>query len=127
VDFGHNGTNGFPDGFTAVNFSYGRLQLGSTSDHIYFESGDGALSNALYVLNLDLLGSTNHVANLHAAANINVYYGISSLAPGNAYLMDKVYTLDGGGLLLPAIPEPSTLLLLSIAACAKVCRKSRQA
>jgi len=117
-DFGHNGTNGFADGFTAVNFSLGELSLGSAADTISFTSGDGASSNALYVLHLDLLGTTNNVANLDAPSNINIYYGISSLAPANAYLGDRVYQLASGGLLMPAIPEPSTMILLALAACA---------
>ena len=29
--------------------------------------------------------------------------------PFNAYLLDQVYPLNGGGFLLPAVPEPSTL------------------
>jgi T5SS/PEP-CTERM-associated repeat protein len=122
-DFGHSLTLGYADGFTAVNFSYGKLQLGSASDDIYFTSGDGSVSNALYVLNLDLLNDTNNVSRLHAPSTINIYYGVSSLAPANAYLNDLVYNLPGGGLLMPAIPEPSAILLLAMAGCAMMLRR----
>jgi len=125
VDLGNDGTNGFADGFTAQNFSYGTLALGATNDFVFFDTGDGASSNALYVLHLDLFGSTNFVANLDAPANITVYYGHSLLASDNAYLMDKTYTLASGGLLMPAVPEPSTLMLLLAACGALLLRKRR--
>ncbi len=103
------GTNTF-----VSDFSYGKLRLDSTSDHLYFTSGDGASSNALYVTSLDLLGASNNVANLHAPAGIHVYYLLSEHNPFNAYLFDQTYTLDGGGLLLPAVPEPSALAMLTL-------------
>lgn len=128
VDFGNDGTNGFPDGFTSVNFSYGRLTLGSTNDNVFFTSGTGAASNALYITWLDLAGFTNQYSSvnamitnlLFASPNVNVYYGSSIFESGNAYLFDQVYQLqDGagglGGFLMPAIPEPSTLMLLVVA------------
>jgi T5SS/PEP-CTERM-associated repeat protein len=127
-DLGNDGLVGYADGFTAFNYSYGTLKLGSTTDHIYFISGDGASSNALYVLNLELPGNdTNWVANLHAPASINIYYGISpALSPANAYLNNLVYNLPGGGLLLPAIPEPSSAMLLLAAGLAVAARRRRQ-
>ncbi len=112
-DFGHNGLIG-NDGFGA-NFAYGTLRLGSISDLLYV-GGDGSSSNALYALHLELPGNdTNLVANLRTLTpNINIYYGASVISPGNAYLNDQVYNLTGGGLLLPAIPEPSALLLVLV-------------
>jgi hypothetical protein len=53
---------------------------------------------------------TNYVANLHSP--FNIYYVTSNAAPQNAYLRDMTYALDGGGFLLPAVPEPSALALL---------------
>lgn len=119
-DLGNDGALGYPDGFTAVNFSYGTLRLDSSSDHLYVGSGDGAASNALYVLCLDMPGLTDAdklavaTNNLHTlASTIHIYYGASSWAPENAFLNDLTYTLPGGGLLMPAIPEPSVLTLLA--------------
>jgi len=126
-DLGNNGSVGFADGFTAVNFSYGKLSLGSSSDTLCFTSGDGSVSNALYVNWLDL-GTTNLVANLHAPSSITIYYFNGN--PNNAYLGNSVFQLtdcDGvtvGGLLMPAVPEPSTLLLLALAACAVLRRRT---
>ena len=94
------------------------MHLGADSDVICFLSGNGADSNALYVGWLDLLDSTNHVANLLAPSEINVYYAIDD--PRNAYLGGSTYQLldhagSNGGLLLPVIPEPSALGLLAAA------------
>jgi hypothetical protein len=129
-DLGNNGTLGFPDGFTAQNFAYGKLTIGSTNDRIQFVMGDGGLSNALYVTSLDLAGFTNlypSVSNmvtslLFAPSSINVYYLFSG--PGDGYLNNLTYQLaaspggGAGGFLMPAVPEPSTLFLLSFAGCA---------
>lgn len=122
-DLGHDGSVGFPDGFTR-NFSYGKLTLGDT-DQLYVGTGNGASSNALYVFELDLFGSsTNEVANLFTiGSGINIYYAHSSLNPNNAYLNDLVYNLSGGGLLLPSIPEPGAALMLAIAGALLVRRK----
>jgi T5SS/PEP-CTERM-associated repeat protein len=126
-DFGHSATLGYADGFTAANFSYGKLSLGSSLDTVCFESGDGSVSNALYVSWLDL-GTTNLVANLHAPSSINIYYFNGNL--NNAYLNNGVYQLtdcDGvslGGLLMPAVPEPSTMAFLLITACAILRRRT---
>jgi T5SS/PEP-CTERM-associated repeat protein len=127
-DFGHSATLGFADGFTAINFSYGKLSLGSSSDTVCFESGDGSVSNAMYINWLDLGGNVSLVANLHAETNINLYYFNSN--PNNAYLGNNVYQLtdcDGGvgGLLMPAVPEPSALVLLSMAGVALLWRRRR--
>ena len=129
-DFGHSATLGFPDGFTAQNFSYGRLSLGSTNDTICFQCGElpVAPSNALYVTWLDLLGNTNNVANLHAPSTINIYYLLSEA--NNAYLNNAVYQLTDcnggvGGLLMPAVPEPSSVLLLSVAGIALLWKRRR--
>jgi hypothetical protein len=121
-DLGHNGALGYADGFTAVNFAYGKLKLNTASDHVFFGTGDSSLSNALYALVIDVPG-LNDAAKLAVATNnlhtlttsINIYYGSSALTAQNAFLNDQVYTLPGGGLLLPAIPEPSTLALLLLA------------
>jgi hypothetical protein len=105
------GTNTF-----VGDFAYGKLSITNTTDHIYFTSGGGSEpTNALYVWSMDLLGSTNNVANLHAPTSINIYYVLSEHNPFNSYLLDQTYVLDGGGLLLPAVPEPGALALAWIA------------
>jgi len=128
-DFGHNGSVG-NDGFLAGNFMYGKLSLGTSSDTICFQCGETPLaaSNALYVTWLDLLGSTNNVANLHSPTTINIYY--YQFEPNNAYLNNAVYQLTDcngglGGLLMPAVPEPSALALLVLAGCAMAWRRRR--
>src|ERR1051326_1688580 len=113
VTGGDFGTNNFP----SANFAYGKLELGSSTDQLYFISGgatnDDANANALYVDNL-ILGSndTNLVANLHSP--FNIYYMISVNQPANSYLNDQTYSLDGGGFLMPVIPEPTTSFLFAI-------------
>jgi T5SS/PEP-CTERM-associated repeat protein len=133
-DLGNDGTLGFPDGFIAQNFSYGKLTLGSTNDQIQFTMGDGGLSNALYITSLDLggfAGQFSSVSNmvtslLFAPDDINIYYLYSG--PGNGYLNNLTYQLAAspgggpGGFLMPAIPEPSAVLL-ALAACAMLRRK----
>ena len=109
-----------------TNFAYGELRLGSTNDIICFLTGNSAPSNALYVGWLDLLGSTNYVANLIAPTTINVYYAADDTR--NAYLGGLTYQLENhlggtGGLLLPVIPEPSILMLLALAVCAMMRRR----
>lgn len=109
---GDFGTNKFP----SANFSYGKLSLGSTNDDVYFTSGgftNGlAGSNALYVLQLDLFSDTNFVANLHSP--FNIYYMSLVNEPFNNYLNDQTYLLDGGGFLMPVVPEPSTAFLFGM-------------
>jgi T5SS/PEP-CTERM-associated repeat protein len=111
-----------------TNFAYGQLHLESVADLICFLSGNGAASNALYVGWLDLLDSTDNVANLIAGANINVYYAIDDTR--NAYLGGQTYQLldhlgGAGGFLLPVIPEPSAVLLLGYAALIGLRRRHR--
>lgn len=136
-DLGHDGALGFPDGFTAQNFSYGRLTLGSTNDRIQFVMGTGGPSNALYVTSLDLGGFTGQFASvsnmvtslLFAPAEINIYY--LSSGPGNGYLDNLTYQLAAapgggtGGFLMPAVPEPSVATLLALAGCAMLHRRRR--
>lgn len=100
-----------------TNFAYGELHLGSTADQVCFACGTTPLaaSNALYVGWLDLLGSTNFVANLHSPTNINIYYAADETR--NSYLGAATFQLldcngQPGGLLMPVIPEPSVLALL---------------
>jgi len=100
------GSNAF---FAVNNFGYGRLAIGSAADTIFFTSGDLAPSNALYAQFVDLLGTNSNVANLDAPNGIHIYYLLSEHEPRNAYLFDQTYTLASGGLLLPAVPEPSAL------------------
>jgi len=107
------GTNAF---YAAANFGYGRLAITNTADHIFFTSGDLSSSHGLYAQFVDLLGSSNNVANLHAPTGINVYYMLSEHDPRNAYLFDQTYTLNGGGLLLPAVPEPSVIATVLVTA-----------
>ena len=93
--------------------AYGALQLGSPSDVIEFMSGGGSLPNALYVWDLILPNfDTNYVSNLHSA--FNIYYVGTNWSSNNSYLNDQTYALLGGGFLLPAVPEPSALLLVGI-------------
>ncbi len=85
--------------------------MATAGDEIYFTSGvTPVTSNALYVWQVELPSSdTNYLANLHSP--FNIYYATSNAVPQNAYLMDLTYPLAGGGFLLPAVPEPSALLL----------------
>jgi len=129
-DFGNNGTVGYDGGFTAENFAYGKLSLGSASDTICFQCGETpvAASNALYVTWLDLLGNANLVTNLHSSSTINIYYMLGE--PNNAYLNNAVYQLTDcnggvGGLLMPAVPEPSVMALLGLGA-SLLCRRARR-
>jgi len=112
------------------NFAYGELHIGTSSDTICFESGNGAASNALYIGWLDLLGSTNLVANLHAPTSINLYYLDSGHDARNAYLNNATYQLldcNGatGGFLIPAVPEPSSFLLILLTTCGVLARRHR--
>lgn len=116
------GTNGLP---IAGNFGYGTLQLGAAGDHIFFTNLTGTASNALYIWNLDLFGDSNFVANLHAPTSVNIYYAASTENPFNSYLFDQTYVLNGGGLLLAAIPEPSAVGLIFLGALAGLCRRRR--
>jgi len=134
TDLGYTNGVGYADGFRAVNFAYGQLTLDSTNDQVFFTSGSGATSNALYVNWLDLSGFTSqfggNVSNmvtalLDAPANINIYYGATSFQPNDAFLGNQVYTLASGGLLLPAVPEPSTMALLLTAGVLLMSRTRR--
>ena len=138
VDLGHNGTLGYPNGFIATNFSYGRLTLASSNDIVYFPSGNGAASNALYIGELDLAGLTNEFASvasmiaslLHSPTNVNIYYAASNVDPFNSYLNDQIFSLTdigggSGGFLLPAVPEPSALMLLASAVVLFLGRRRR--
>ncbi len=126
-DLGNTGSMGYADGFTR-NFSYGALALGSTNDNVYVGTGDGAASNALYVTSLLLPNhDTNWVSLLHTLTpDINIYYLASSYSAADAYLGDQVYTLDGGGFLMPAVPEPSTVLLFGVGACVILWRRGQR-
>jgi T5SS/PEP-CTERM-associated repeat protein len=138
-DFGSTNGLGLPDGFTAYNFEYGRLTVGTTNDRIYFTSGDpSASSNALYLGWLDLAGFTNQftsVSNmvtslLFAPTNVNIYYEASGLQPNDAFLQDRVYQLGNGlggngGFLLPAVPEPSALTLFAMGTWAILLRRRK--
>jgi len=104
--------------------AYGALQLGSPSDVIEFMSGGGSLPNALYVWDLILPSfDTNYVANLHST--FNIYYAGTNWSLNNSYLNDQTYVLLGGGLLLPAVPEPSSLALLLIGGAVLMCYRFR--
>jgi len=108
-----------------TNFAYGELHLGSGLDQICFETGDSALSNALYIGWLDL-SSTGLVANLIAPSSINLYYDGTDTR--NAYLGGLTYQLNNhlggaGGLLLPVVPEPSALVLAAASIAAFVLRR----
>lgn len=120
TDFGSNAW------FAADNFGYGRLAITNTLDHIWFTSGNGSSSNALYAQFVDLLGSSNNVANLHAPSGFHIYYLLSEHDSRNSYLFDQTYVLDGGGLLLPAIPEPSAAGFILVGAATFACRRSRR-
>jgi hypothetical protein len=93
-------------------FAYYSLKLGSATDEIWFTNEVGSVAGtALYTWLLELPDNdTNHIANLHSP--FNIYYVTSNAAPQNAYLNDLTYILDGGGQLMPAVPEPSALALL---------------
>jgi len=99
----------------AANFAYGELHLGTNTDILCLECGNipGITSNGLYVGWLDLLNSTNLVANLHTTNGINIYYDKTDVR--NSYLAGITYQLTdcdfvtAGGFLMPVIPEPSVL------------------
>lgn len=111
-----------------TNFAYGEFHLGSITDQVCFACGEipVAPGNALYIGWLDLLGSTNLIANLHAPTTINLYYDATDSR--NAYLGGLSYSLtdcdlvNAGGFLMPVIPEPGTMALV-IAAGALLFRR----
>lgn len=110
VTGGDFGTNAF---YASGNFGYGELKLGQYDD-LYFISGGstngGASANALYVNWLNLENAdTNLVSNLHSS--FNIYYLLGEHQSGNDYLGDLSYQLDGGGWLMPVVPEPSVGML----------------
>ena len=58
------------------------------------------------------LGELANISDSH-----NIYYDAND--PANAYLNDKIYSLNGGGFLLPAsglgvVPEPGTTALVML-------------
>jgi hypothetical protein len=112
-------------GFAATNFAYRVLEIGSTADQIYFTNIVGAINTtALYVYGLELPNfQTNWVSNLHSP--FDIYYASSGLDPDNTYLNDRTYLLDGGGLLIPVIPEPTTVALMAFSAVIVWLRRRR--
>lgn len=85
----------------------------------------------MYVTWLDLAGFSNQFASvsnmvtslLFAPSSIHIYYARSDMEANNSYLLDQTYLLAGGGLLLPAIPEPASLSLLIFAAMGAMLRR----
>jgi fibronectin-binding autotransporter adhesin len=124
VTGGDFGTNFFP----AANFAYGALEIGVTDDLFFLSGGHtngGALANALYVNHLMLPGDDpGFVANLHSP--FNIYYLLSEHQAGNAYLGDLTYSLDGGGKLIPVVPEPTAAVLVMLAVCAMLGRRTEK-
>jgi hypothetical protein len=114
-----------------TNFAYGELHLGSVADQVCFTCGNSPsiASNGLYVGWLDLLNNVSLVTNLHAASGIDIYYNAND--PRNNYLGDTSYSLtdcnfvSGGGMLIPIIPEPSALGLMTLAALALLARRKQ--
>lgn len=91
----------------ADNFAFGSLHLASGAGLNIFD-GNVTPGAAMYVELLNLADGINQLSSIHS--DYNIYYN-ASLA-GNAYLMDRTYALDGGGVLAPAIPEPETYAML---------------
>jgi T5SS/PEP-CTERM-associated repeat protein len=131
-----NAITGSEDGPLGVgyinNFAYGTLRMTNATDTLCLQCGNLPLTNnALYVGFLDLGGNTSLVANVHAPLGINLYYLNSTEDSRNTYLQNKSYQLlscDGvtaGGMLLPAVPEPSCLLWATLAAGGLLLRRRR--
>ena len=70
--------------------------------------GNATPGAAIYVEQLNLAGGISQLNSIHS--HYNIYYN-PALA-GNAYLLGKTYALDGGGLLMAAVPEPETYAML---------------
>lgn len=89
------------------NFAFESLNLASGVE-LNILDGNATLGAALYVQLIDLGGGLNQLNDIHS--DYNIYYN-PTLA-GNAFLRGSTYTLDGGGLLAPAIPEPQFYVML---------------
>lgn len=95
-----------PFGFTN-NFAFGSLFLAQGAE-LNILDGNATSGAAMYVQLLNLAGGVSQLSSIHS--DYNIYYN-PALA-GNAYLLGKTYALDGGGLLVAAVPEPETYAML---------------
>lgn len=95
-----------PFGFTN-NFAFGSLFLAQGAE-LNILDGNATPGAAMYVEQLNLAGGVSQLSSIHS--DYNIYYN-PALA-GNAYLLGKTYALDGGGLLMAAVPEPETYAML---------------
>ncbi|TXI28881.1 MAG: PEP-CTERM sorting domain-containing protein [Nitrosomonas oligotropha] len=95
-----------PFGFTN-NFAFGSLFLAQGAE-LNILDGNATPGAAMYVQLLNLAGGVSQLSSIHS--DYNIYYN-PALA-GNAYLLGKTYALDGGGLLVAAVPEPETYAML---------------
>ncbi|MDV6340997.1 PEP-CTERM sorting domain-containing protein [Nitrosomonas sp. Is24] len=95
-----------PFGFTN-NFAFGSLFLAQGAE-LNILDGNATPGAAMYVEQFNLAGGVSQLSSIHS--DYNIYYN-PALA-GNAYLLGKTYALDGGGLLMAAVPEPETYAML---------------
>ncbi|MBS0298701.1 MAG: PEP-CTERM sorting domain-containing protein [Proteobacteria bacterium] len=95
-----------PLGF-ANNFAFESLNL-APGVELNILDGNATPGAAMYVQLLNLSGGVSQLSSIHS--DYNIYYN-PALA-GNAYLLGSTYTLDGGGVLAPAIPEPKFYAML---------------
>lgn len=95
-----------PFGFTN-NFAFGSLFLASGVE-LNIVDGNATPGAAMYVEQLNLAGGVSQLSSIHS--HYNIYY--NPVLAGNAYLLGKTYALDGGGLLMAAVPEPETYAML---------------
>ena len=95
----------------ADNFSWDILDI--SENVITLFNADGEAGAAQYIgllLGAEILGDT--IANIYAQDGINMYY--NPHLEQNRYLAGLNYKLTGGGFLVAAVPEPSTILLMGI-------------
>jgi hypothetical protein len=92
------------------NFAIGTLLVAS-GDSLTLEDGDANPGAAIYVTTLDFAGGLAQIASV-VGNGVNIDYDPSQ--PGNAYLQGATYSLQGGGV-IQAVPEPGSIVLLSMA------------
>lgn len=103
--------NGKDMGATAAgyenNFAWGTLSFADGERLVLESDGPGA---ALYVQVLSLPGGIQQISEIEGNG-VDIYYDPTQ--PGNGYLYDLSYSLDGGGYLIPDPSDPAAIRALA--------------